>query len=306
MIKPIETVYKGYRFRSRLEARWAVFFDTLGLKWEYEKEGFDINGKWYLPDFYLPDLDLWIEIKPLTNGIFFDYQIKKIYLAGKISKNQWRSNILENGKIFGYFENTGPFYKHPESSRETYHGKEAFWEHGSTNDLEVYEECLEQIKAADIIFAWIDRTDCHGTLFELGYAAGIGKDILIGVDSDLSAGSGGKYSNDASEWRPDIWFCLQSAKRWEYFSSPTIAFYNLTAYLKRIDNKVIEFSKENSILYICGTPSDQVIYFNDEYGDGIELTHEYTWFAKSSISFEEVDRALLTARQARFEHGERG
>lgn len=25
----IETEYKGYRFRSRLEARWAVFFDTL-------------------------------------------------------------------------------------------------------------------------------------------------------------------------------------------------------------------------------------------------------------------------------------
>jgi hypothetical protein len=28
-IKAIETSYKGYRFRSRLEARWAVFFDAL-------------------------------------------------------------------------------------------------------------------------------------------------------------------------------------------------------------------------------------------------------------------------------------
>lgn len=25
-IKPIETIYNGYHFRSRLEARWAVFF----------------------------------------------------------------------------------------------------------------------------------------------------------------------------------------------------------------------------------------------------------------------------------------
>lgn len=33
-IKPIETKYKGYRFRSRLEARWAVFFDALGISWE--------------------------------------------------------------------------------------------------------------------------------------------------------------------------------------------------------------------------------------------------------------------------------
>ena len=24
--QPIETMYRGYRFRSRLEARWAVFF----------------------------------------------------------------------------------------------------------------------------------------------------------------------------------------------------------------------------------------------------------------------------------------
>lgn len=64
MITPIETVYKGYRFRSRLEARWAIFFDSLGIPWEYEKEGFDIGGKWYLPDFYLPQIDTWIEIKP--------------------------------------------------------------------------------------------------------------------------------------------------------------------------------------------------------------------------------------------------
>ena len=30
-IKAIETYYKGYRFRSRLEARWAVFFDAAGI-----------------------------------------------------------------------------------------------------------------------------------------------------------------------------------------------------------------------------------------------------------------------------------
>ena len=30
-IKPIETKYNGYRFRSRLEARWAVFFDMILL-----------------------------------------------------------------------------------------------------------------------------------------------------------------------------------------------------------------------------------------------------------------------------------
>ena len=63
-MKAIETVYNGYKFRSRLEARWAVFFDALGVEWEYEKQGFDLDeaGK-YLPDFWLPGLDCWIEIK---------------------------------------------------------------------------------------------------------------------------------------------------------------------------------------------------------------------------------------------------
>lgn len=66
MIKAIETHYKGYRFRSRLEARWAVFFDALGTKWEYEKEGFDLGEYgWYLPDFYLSNYS-WVEIKPRT------------------------------------------------------------------------------------------------------------------------------------------------------------------------------------------------------------------------------------------------
>ncbi len=63
MIKAIETVHNGYRFRSRLEARWAVFFDTLGIPYEYEKEGIDLDGTWYLPDFWLPRQKSWIEIK---------------------------------------------------------------------------------------------------------------------------------------------------------------------------------------------------------------------------------------------------
>jgi hypothetical protein len=64
-LKAIETRYKGFRFRSRLEARWAVFFDALGISWSYEPEGFELGraGR-YLPDFWLPDLRMWVEIKP--------------------------------------------------------------------------------------------------------------------------------------------------------------------------------------------------------------------------------------------------
>jgi hypothetical protein len=66
--KAIETVYKGYRFRSRLEARWAVFFDELGIEWLYEPEGFSKPSDGdtfvrYLPDFYLPEFGTWVEVK---------------------------------------------------------------------------------------------------------------------------------------------------------------------------------------------------------------------------------------------------
>ena len=66
-MQAIETQYKGYRFRSRLEARWAVFLDALGIDWQYEPEGFELSdGTRYLPDFYLPKFNggLWVEVKP--------------------------------------------------------------------------------------------------------------------------------------------------------------------------------------------------------------------------------------------------
>ena len=65
LMKPIETIYGGYRFRSRLEARWAVFFDALGIKWVYEPEGYDLGRLgYYLPDFWLPGIGCFGEVKP--------------------------------------------------------------------------------------------------------------------------------------------------------------------------------------------------------------------------------------------------
>lgn len=63
-----KTAYNHILFRSRLEARWAVFFDYLGIRYEYEPEwdAVDVGPglMYYKPDFYLPDQELWVEIKP--------------------------------------------------------------------------------------------------------------------------------------------------------------------------------------------------------------------------------------------------
>ena len=80
-LKAIETEYKGYRFRSRLEARWAVFFDAAGIEWKYEPEGYEVNVgspeepnivRW-LPDFYLPHTKTWVEVKGSDEAMKADW-----------------------------------------------------------------------------------------------------------------------------------------------------------------------------------------------------------------------------------------
>ena len=61
-IKAIPTTYAGVNFRSRLEARWAAFFDLCGWKWDYEP--FDLDG--WAPDFLLKGkIKALVEVKPV-------------------------------------------------------------------------------------------------------------------------------------------------------------------------------------------------------------------------------------------------
>jgi hypothetical protein len=76
-IRSIETKYNGYRFRSRLEARWAVFFDAAAIDYEYELEGFKLgDGLSYLPDFYLDSMGVYAEVKP--NKELSEDEIRKL------------------------------------------------------------------------------------------------------------------------------------------------------------------------------------------------------------------------------------
>jgi hypothetical protein len=76
VIKPIGTIYQMVKFRSRLEARWAVYFDSIGIAWEYEKEGYDLGDDlYYLPDFWLPQVNKWAEVKPTE---FTPIEMKKV------------------------------------------------------------------------------------------------------------------------------------------------------------------------------------------------------------------------------------
>lgn len=104
-IKAIETEYNGYRFRSRLEARWAVFFDAGCIKYEYESEGYKLeDGTLYLPDFYLPELDVHVEVKRDTPDGIEEIKAKcekAIVWGGPIKQLLVLSDVPEGKSIDG-------------------------------------------------------------------------------------------------------------------------------------------------------------------------------------------------------------
>lgn len=75
-IKSKPTIYNGTKFRSRLEARWACFFDLLGWRWQYEP--FDLQA--WTPDFIIYGSDsryVLMEIKPfIDDAVLQEYNFK--------------------------------------------------------------------------------------------------------------------------------------------------------------------------------------------------------------------------------------
>lgn len=95
-MKAIEVEYNGHRFRSKTEAKWAMFMDIIGCKYIYEPEGYDLgDGVYYCPDFYLPQFDSFLEIKPITGGFesptdkFVRATKKTIYTFRGLPRHWW-------------------------------------------------------------------------------------------------------------------------------------------------------------------------------------------------------------------------
>ena len=55
---------KYHSYHSVVEAQWAIFFDAMGIKYEYEKEKFQFNGTSFVPDFWLPQVRMWADANP--------------------------------------------------------------------------------------------------------------------------------------------------------------------------------------------------------------------------------------------------
>lgn len=110
-LRAITTRYKNHSFRSRLEARFAVYFDHLGIKWEYEPEGFELgNGLRYLPDFWLPEWRIWVEIKPDTPDAAGFEKAKRLALghsAVLVLSGLPKAEPCRNNLFFGWDDQNG-------------------------------------------------------------------------------------------------------------------------------------------------------------------------------------------------------
>lgn len=103
-VLPLEAPYNGTMYRSRTEARWAIMFDAAGIEFQYEPDGFDLRGEWYVPDFWVPAWNSYVEVKqdgfPLLTGwwprercaaeLLNEESGKDVYLSpGSPSPDRW-------------------------------------------------------------------------------------------------------------------------------------------------------------------------------------------------------------------------
>jgi len=134
----------------------------------------------------------------------------KIYLAGKISKNDWRHDLVPRlrGRKHGdgpidcaNFVYVGPFFRscdHGCAHRPGTHGVAgAACDGVEITQRDVFNRNQSALASANVVVAYIEAADCHGTIFEIGFAARMGKRIHLifapGVEFD------------------DFWYAAQAA-----------------------------------------------------------------------------------------------
>lgn len=176
-----------------------------------------------------------------------------IYLAGKISKNCWRHELvpgLRNASdntekleyaILDRHTYVGPWFKAcghgcfhlPRShglpnlssrivkstdyslqvtsfDRRCLHGgsfvvddnddwdcTESLFEQANEIDKSIVDQCIDEIRSCDLLFAWIHDATCFGTLAEIGFAKGIGKATAAAIPLEAPGSA-----------MDDLWFAL--------------------------------------------------------------------------------------------------
>ncbi len=141
----------------------------------------------------------------------------RVYLAGKIGKNDWRHALVrdlrqherQDGFVdAGSFVYTGPFFVGCDHG--CFHGANR---HGARNptlggcppggytEKKIVELCLRGIGSTDLLFAYITERDAYGTIAELQHAFSTRKYVVISFAPGI-----------ATVRANDFWFVSVQAK----------------------------------------------------------------------------------------------
>jgi hypothetical protein len=120
----------------------------------------------------------------------------KVYLAGKIEKNDWRHELVPNlrGLEIGRLVHCGPFIYCGPYFLACDHGcAHGFNTHGLQPNRcmpgelpprwTVPSVCCQWLRRANLLFAWIENHTCHGTLTEIGWAHMLGIPVFMAFSS---------------------------------------------------------------------------------------------------------------------------
>lgn len=288
MIKAIETWYKGFKFRSRNEARYAVGFDAAGIEWRYENEGYVLpNGTPYLPDFYLPEFDMYVEIK--GSNVMAKPASRTLYLAGKMGtlrcyRTPFSFELHAHNQVIGPVD-------------EEWHGSEAHgtndWDDshsGATPSVSIRSRCFKEIRQADDFVAYITADDAYGTICEIGYAMAILKPVHVAFSSELD--------RDVIN---DMWF---SWKR-DDGNEPIVARKFLDAYRRMFPPT----GEEKKMQMLCEGMKKYGMMLGDAFGgEAVSFLPDGDFHRGNIIGKfrDKLQHVQMAAKSARFEHGERG
>lgn len=178
---------------------------------------------------------------------------KKVYFAGKISKNDWRHTIVYENidadthrwfisldedyidfpvVLNNTFEYCGPYFlgcDHGCYHGDNTHGVGCGKNYNSTcsgrgeglSRSRVISKCYKWIDSSDIVFCWVDDITAYGTFTEIGYATAKNKPVYIACSSKIK------------EESMDIWFPLLSSTVFVYEDNVEKAWLNFTEWYNK-------------------------------------------------------------------------
>lgn len=98
--------FSGCLFRSFKEVQWAIFLETLDIPYQYRERGLVINGEWYIPSFWLPEQDCFVEIRERKPTIKDLDDENHVFQARELALQTGKDSYIICGDVSLSYDNT--------------------------------------------------------------------------------------------------------------------------------------------------------------------------------------------------------